>query len=377
MSLHPTRVVMWQRVIPEIATKREYLMHLLLALAGMHAQYEYYTSTVVDSNPTDYRNGAYFDGNSSADVDLYRMIEHHQKGLEGVQEALYHVSSATAEDVCCGSILITAFAFGSLSISGYNNSIEPGLSHEDESPSTEWLRLCRGLVGVIHEHWTTLKRGRLRSMLHYSHANDDWKMYPPLDPLSSSPRLIQGSRVLSIFAQGASKALSMLRAFSTTLFSSPAASSELSLSPYRNTEDSQLDTTDDYDADYGITIDKLEEIYMRILYVLHFTESERSCSASLDIQIDLEDAAITSWPEMISDAFISSLNPKCPLGIANGFSFTILAHFYLTLILLEDLWYLNRGIRKEIQKIARLVSNLNDSPLSNLMQWPMAVIHES
>ncbi|KAI7969814.1 hypothetical protein EIK77_006762 [Talaromyces pinophilus] len=343
----------------------------------MHAQYEYYTSALVDSNPTDYRNGACFDGNPSADVDLYRMIEHHQQGLEGVQEALCHVSSATAEDVCCGSILITAFAFGSLSISGYNNSIEPGLRHEDESPSTEWLRLCRGLVGVIREHWTTLKRGRLRSMLHYSHANDDWKLYPPLEPLSSSPRLIQGSRVLSIFAQGASQALSMLRTFSTTLFSSPAASSELSLSPYRNTEDSQLDTTGDYNADYGTTIDKLEEIYMRILHVLHFTESERSCSASLDIQIDLEDAAITSWPQMISDAFVSSLNPKCPLGIANGFSFTILAHFYLTLILLEDLWYLNRGIRKEIQKIARLVSNLNDSPLSNLMQWPMAVIHES
>jgi Fungal specific transcription factor domain len=371
MSLHPARVAMWQRVIPEIATKRKYLMHLLLALAGMHARFEYQASTPIDSNPTDYQNDACFVGNSSADVDLHRMIEHHQQGLEGIQEALCYVSSATAEDVLCGSILITAFAFGSLSISDLNKSIEP-----DESPSTEWLRLCRGLAGVVREHWATLKLGRLRSMLFYNHSNDDWKMYPALESLSGYPRLVQGSRALSIFAQGASRAISMLRTFSTTIYSSPAASSELSLSPSRNTEDSQLDRADEYDADYGNTIDKLEAIYMRILYVLRFTQSERDCHASLDIQIDLEDAAITSWPDMISDAFISSLKLEDEPGVANGFSFTILAHFYLTLILLEDLWYLNRGIRKEMHKIARLVRNLNDSSLSTLMQWPTAVMHE-
>lgn len=309
MSLHPKRVVTWHRVIPELATKRDFLMHLLLALAGMHARFEYYASALVDPNTTEDRNGACFVGNPSADVDLYRMIEHHQKGLEGIQDVLCHTSSETAKDVCCGSILITAFAFGSLSIGDYNNR-ESGFSHEDEHPSTEWLSLCRGLVGVIHEHWATLKLGRLRSMLLYDYANDDWKMYPPPRPLSVLPPLIQRSRIQSTFAQGASKALSMLRTFSKTHFSSPAASSELPLSPYQNTEDSQLDATDDYDADCGITIDKLEEIYMRILYVLHFTKSGRSCPASLDVQIDLEDAAVMFWSQMISDAFISSLDPK-------------------------------------------------------------------
>ncbi|CRG86145.1 hypothetical protein PISL3812_03148 [Talaromyces islandicus] len=364
MSLHPRRVTMWQRVIPKIATKREYLMHLLLALAGMYARFDYYTSTRVESNPTDYQNNSCFVGNSSADVDLYRMTEHHQKGLEGIQEALCHISSETAEDVFCGSILITAFAFGSLSISGPNENIEPGLSYENQSPSTDWLRLCRGLVSVVQEHWNTLKLGRLRSMLIYNHGNDDWKLHPAFEPLSNYPRLVQGSRVLSIFARGACKALSMLRTFSNTICSS-------------QTENSQSDKADDYDADYCNTIDKLEEIYKRILYVLHFTESGRDCPTSLDIQIDLEDAAITSWPQMISDAFIASLNSEGQHGIANGFSFTILAHFYLSLILLEDLWYLNRGIRKEIQKIACLVSSLNESPLTTLMQWPIAVIHES
>lgn len=36
MSLHSRRSQVWQRAIPELATKSRYLMHLLLALGGIH-----------------------------------------------------------------------------------------------------------------------------------------------------------------------------------------------------------------------------------------------------------------------------------------------------------------------------------------------------
>ncbi|KAL5041627.1 hypothetical protein BDW71DRAFT_163907 [Aspergillus fruticulosus] len=377
MSLHPKRIVVWQRVIPEIARKREYLMHLLLALAGLHARYEYYVSELADSISTSYQDSDCGVGDSSTDRDLHRIVEHHQRGLQGFREALGQMSSATAEEVFCGSILITAFAFGSLSICDPDTSTEPGSSNDDELPSTGWLHLCRGMVGVVSEHWATLKLGSLRCMLFYEYANDDWRSFGALLPSPIYPRLTQASRMVSIFAQGALRAVTMLRSFATAISSSPAASPATCSSVSQLASDSPSDTAGAIDADYSHAIDTLEEMYMRILYVLRFTESGRDCPASRDLQIDLEDAALTSWPQMISNSFIMSLTSQGQLDVADGFSFTILAHFYLTLVLHEDLWYLNRGARKEIKKIARLVSTLNNSTLCTLMQWPTAVLEGS
>lgn len=213
MSLHPKRADVWQRVIPEIAMKREYLMHLLLALAGAHARYEYYTSKLADSTSASFQESNCGVGDSAAGCGLHRIVEHHQEGLQGFQEALCQVSPMTAEEIFCGSILITAFALGSLSICDPDNSMEPGCSNGDEPPSTSWLHLCRGLVGVVHEHWATLKLGRLRSMFFYEYANDEWRSYAALLPSPSYPRVTQASRVLSIFAQGAFRAVTMPLSF--------------------------------------------------------------------------------------------------------------------------------------------------------------------
>ncbi|KAJ1709870.1 hypothetical protein NYO67_7993 [Aspergillus flavus] len=349
MSLHPKRADVWQRVIPEIAMKREYLMHLLLALAGSHARYEYYTSKLADSTSASFQESDCGVGDSAAGCGLHRIVEHHQEGLQRFQEALCQVSPMTAEEIFCGSILITAFALGSLSICDPDNS-------------------------VVHEHWATLKLGRLRSMFFYEYANDDWRSYAALLPSPSYPRLTQASRVLSIFAQGAPRAVTMLRTFAATIPSSPAASPASCSSISQFTSDSQSSAAGAFNTDYSNTIDTLEDMYMRILYVLRFTESGRDCPTSRDLQIDLEDAALTSWPQMLSGSFIMSLASPGWLETANGFSLTILAHFYLTFVLLEDIWYLNRGARKEIRKIARLVSTLNNSALCTLMEWPTAII---
>ncbi|KAE8365651.1 hypothetical protein BDV27DRAFT_101925 [Aspergillus caelatus] len=369
MSLHPKRMLIWQQVIPDMAAKREYLMHLLLALAGAHALYEsdiakcgrlgmgdnQLTSSCID-NPTIH--------------DLHRIIEHHQRGLKGFREALSDMTAATAEYVFCGSLLIVAFAFASLSIRDLNR-IEPGLMNEDnyESPFTDWLHLVRGLTSVVHEHWSTLKLGRLRAMFFYDYANDDWR-----HTLSSAsvPRLTNGSRMVLMFAQGAARGLSMLRTYATTLSSSRTVHEADAPSPQSSSD--THGKADELIQGHDNAIDKLEEMYMRILNVFHFTESGRDCSASRDFQIDLEEAAATSWPQMVSNDFIASLKPCNQVGIAEGFSYTILAHFYLVFVLFEDLWYLNKGFHEEIKKIFRLVSDLNNDRLLALMEWPMAVI---
>ncbi|KAL2850773.1 hypothetical protein BJX68DRAFT_72421 [Aspergillus pseudodeflectus] len=327
MNLHPKRIMVWQRAIPEIARKREYLMHLLLALAGSHARYECYVSELADPTSASYQDSDCVVGDSSTDRDLHCIVTHHQKGLQGFREALGQISSITAEEVFCGSILITAFAFGSLSICDPDTSTEPGSSNGDELPSTGWLHLCRGMVGVVSEHWATLKLGSLRCMLFYEYANDDWRSFGGPLPPPIYPRLAQASRTVSIFAQGASRALEMLRTFATAFSSSPAASPATCSSISQFTSDSQSDTAGAFDADYSNAIETLEEMYMRILYVLRFTESGRDCPASRDLQIDLEDAALTSWPQMLSNSFIASLALKGQLDTAGGFSFTILAHF--------------------------------------------------
>ncbi|KAE8164940.1 hypothetical protein BDV40DRAFT_259538 [Aspergillus tamarii] len=370
MSLHPKRMLIWQQTVPDMVAKREYLMHLLLALAGAHALYE---SDIAKCGPLGIAGNQLAPSaiDEPAIHDLHRIIEHHQRGLKGFREALSDMTTATAEYVFCGSLLIVAFAFASLSIRDLKR-IEPGLMNEDnyESPFTDWLHLVRGLTSVVHEHWPTLKLSRLRDMLFYDYANDDWKHTLSL---ASVPRLTNGSRMVLMFAQGAAQGLSMLRTYATTLSSSPTVHEANTPSP-QISSNTQIGKADELSQEQANAIDKLEEVYMRILNVFHFANSGRDCSASRDFQIDLEEAAIASWPHMLSNGFIASLKPCDQVEIAEGFSYTILAHFYLVFVLLEDLWYLNRGFHEEIKKIFRLVSDLNNDQLLTLMEWPMAVI---
>ncbi|ODM19765.1 hypothetical protein SI65_04751 [Aspergillus cristatus] len=108
MSSHQRRNTVWQRVIPELATKHHYLMHLLLALGGIHM--------VTQQNETD-QNGNYEDLDS---VDLAIIMEHHQRGLEGFRNEVSSTSPAKAELFLTGAMLLVGFAFASLKVRELN-----------------------------------------------------------------------------------------------------------------------------------------------------------------------------------------------------------------------------------------------------------------
>lgn len=381
MSLNAQRKLDWQRVIPDLAEKEEYLMHLLLALAGVHL-------TIEERLCIKRGNDEYMEGKERNDdgeysekagsVDLFYIIEHHQKGLQGFREALSTMSAATAESVFCGSFLLVAFAFASLRVrdlDGFDQT-QPGDGDANGYPRLDWLHLIRGLTSVVRQHWFALKAGRLRTMFFYRYANDDWKSSPP-SSTSSFPRLKHCSRRLSKFARGARQALSSLRTFTNTLRLEVRAESEsiLTSAPQDSSSSSSSDT-DTLLREQSNAIDQLEETYMRTLHILQFTESEQNCSVALDVQTDLEEAAITSWPHSMPIAFICSLQSGGDIGIMGGALYTILAHFYLVHVMFEDLWYFQGAFEKEIMKIYGLVGKLEDDQLNSLMRWPMAVIDE-
>jgi hypothetical protein len=366
MSLNPERGIVWQRVIPELASKNEFLMHLMLSLAGVHM-----LSESQSRNHTDIISDADSNADAGANdletptlIDLNIVIEHHQKGLRMFQEVLSTVSAATAEAVSCGSFLLVAFAFASLHLRDPEKSFTPATqSLNTGRPRLDWLHLVRGLTIVTGQHWHTLRRSRLRALLYYRYRNDDWKLHPRLST-PSLPRLKHCSPRLKRFAHGAYEAISNLRILTsnTTSIATPTSThSSCSFLSEKQDEHAQ-------------TIDIMEEMYMRILHVLHFPGDEQDASAALDIEADIEDAAIISWPHLVPNGFIYMLELNEGLGVAEGVSYTILAHFYLIIVLFENTWFLKGGFEKEISKINTLVGSLGDSQLGLLMRWPVEVI---
>ncbi|GAA92322.1 hypothetical protein AKAW_10436 [Aspergillus luchuensis IFO 4308] len=301
MALHPERKLIWQRVIPTLAAEEEYLMHLLLALAGTHALCEAESPEAKSLDPNLDPN---FQNNPEANSfrDYHRILDHHQKGLEGFRHALSEATASTAEYIFCGSILIVAFAFASLRIRalrdkgmGFHNGDSAG------EPWIDWLHLVRGLGAF------------------------DYGMNVEDTPSPDS-------------------------------YGSP-----------------NIQTIPELLREQISTIDRLEDMYMRILYVFRFTASERDSSISMDIQTDLEEAAVLSWPHLISQSFILSIQQGQGAGVFEGFSYVILAHFYVILLLFEDLWYLRGAFPREIRNTHMLVVKLGDEALMPLMQWPMAM----
>ncbi|XHF96687.1 hypothetical protein AWENTII_000307 [Aspergillus wentii] len=356
MSFSPGKILVWECIIPDIAAKDTFLMHLLLALAGLD---------ILTSNDSRRRN-------ISHTTELHALVEHHQKGLQGLQEKLATGGDANAEAAFAGSMLIVAFAFASLGISSL--CVEPQISQPLEKPQIHWMRLVRGITSIAQQFWVALKLSRLRPLLQYNNANEDWKLLgsePPTAPLRS----IQ-SQSLSAFALGARQAISNLRGFLSTLRATvtsgdyntaPSPTSSTSPGSNGNPDPDQLFTA----QDHAITV--AEDLYMRILYVLHLHRIEPSPSHH-DIQAEMEDAAISSWPHLVSDAFISSLDADHSPDIPTGFSFAILAHLYLLLTLLDGLWYLRGNFRIEIKKANALVAELDSPELAGLMAWVMDVV---
>ncbi|GCB17201.1 hypothetical protein AAWM_00086 [Aspergillus awamori] len=369
MALHPQRKLIWQRVIPTMAAEQEYLMHLLLALAGTHALCE------ADSPDTNLLNSKFDQTIPEAECfrDYHRILDHHQKGLEGFRHALSEATASTADYIFCGSILTVAFSFASLRIRalgdkgiGFHNGDSAG------EPWIDWLHLVRGLGALVGEHYIALRTSRLRTLMDHPQANEHWKDFSATSPTRVFPRLRHASPQFVRFSQGAAQQISLLRDFANTLTQDFGINMEDTPSP-DSYGSPNLQTIPELLREQVSTLDRLEEMYMRTLYVFQFSTSERDSSASVDIQTDLEDAAVLSWPLIISNTFILSLQQGQDAGMFGGFSYVILAHFYVILLLFEDLWYLRGAFPREIQNVHRLVEKLGDGALVSLMEWPMAM----
>jgi hypothetical protein len=368
MSFDRDKCLVWERVFPDIAGTNEFLMHLLLALAGL----DILTEDPLASQTLRLGTNSTYDPHTKKieSAKLKVVIEHHHLGLKGLQEELWTASESNAEILMIGSMLIVGFAFASLRLGDMSSSapspIDPYLNSENAvndagKPHTHWLRLVRGASSIMQQHWLTLKRGRCRALLHFRNSHEDWKLCQ--SELEGLVPVGVGSRI-SDFALGASQAVFNLRAFLRSI--------ETIEQPIpQNFEQSNIFQ----EQHHALAV--MEDMYMRVLYALQLQRNESQPSSDLDAQAEVEEVAVTSWPTLVSQGFISSLESYDRFGAVEGLSFTILAHLYLTLSILESIWYLGATFDHEIVKINRMVAGLGDGQLAKLMEWPMEVIRLS
>ncbi|KAJ6009069.1 hypothetical protein N7499_000977 [Penicillium canescens] len=90
LSLNPGKALIWGRVSPDIADKNAFLMHLLIALAGV--------DILTTQQPNEQMHA-----NLDA-AKLQTLVEHHQMGLQGLQEQLAAVKHTNAEVLFAGSM---------------------------------------------------------------------------------------------------------------------------------------------------------------------------------------------------------------------------------------------------------------------------------
>ncbi|KAH1494953.1 hypothetical protein KXW25_000962 [Aspergillus fumigatus] len=352
MTLNLRRQHIWQTVIPRFAMRSEALMHLLLALAGLDYaaagtadEHLGLVSPDIQSQPSpahgdhDHRHRH----NHTLDATYLRIIiEHHQRGLEAFRTELANLSSANLHLVFAGSMLLVAFALASLRIRNLNDA-----HSQPRQPRLDWIFLIHGLCTVIKHNWPAVRMGPLRAMTQYGYANDDWRMCPR-DALCSVASMRRGcSPRLVAFCRGADEALTQLVGSHASL----AAREGRAL------------------AEQKAALELLEGMYMRTLYVVHFSDEARE--SPRDVQADLEDAALMAWAEFLPDGFLDTLAGG---GVGATLSYVILAYFHLLFSLFESVWYVQGGFDGEIVQIQALVEMSGESELMPLMQWPVAVI---
>ncbi|KAJ5967492.1 hypothetical protein N7501_003740 [Penicillium viridicatum] len=360
MTLHQRRSNVWQRIIPELASENQYLMHLLLALGGIHM-----VKQKADANRT-----VVFEDSDT--MDLAIIMEHHQRGLEGFREDVSRLSPSNAEAVFTGSILMVAFAFAFLKIQDLNPLTGPtkgtsgattDLFSTNTIPRLNWLYLNRGVTSVLGDQWPALKASRLRQILLLQHSDQSWvgSSNAPSRLSRCSPRLLR-------FADGARQAVASLK---TSLNMLGHPSNDLSSCSGTPTSQPSPPTTLDWAMDvHNETIHILESFYSRILSVLGCASTENPTDE--EIQLDLEEAAILSWPNLLPSAFLASLESNDHNHL-RGLSLVILAHFYL-INTLVDTWYMRGSFESEILRVHALIGSLNESHLSTFMLWPNEVM---
>ena len=360
MTLHRKRSNVWQRIMPELASKSRYLMHLLLALGGIHM-----IKQKADAIETSVE--------SSDPVDLEIIMVHHQRGLEGFREEVSRISPSNAESVFTGSLLLVAFAFAFLRVqdlhplTGVAEEMSGAMatpSLKNDTPRLNWLYLNRGVNSVISDQWYALKNSRLRPILVLSHTDESWEglsSYAPSRLSRCSPRLLK-------FAEGAHQAVASIKA-SLDVLGPPL--DDLSSCSGTPTSQPSPSTTLDWSLDaHNEAVRILDSSYSRILSVLRCAATEDSIDE--EIQVDFEEAAILSWPCSIPSAFLASLE-RSDRNSLYGHSLVILAHLYLVNTLV-DTWYMRGSFENEILKITALIGSLNGDQLSAFMMWPNEVL---
>ncbi|KAL4944150.1 hypothetical protein BDV06DRAFT_188198 [Aspergillus oleicola] len=352
MSLNPARQKVWQCIIPGLAARHKFLMHLLLALSGL--DYFHPDGHFIPDLPVETVSQSGQPSSTGTNDHLQVVVGHHQCGIQGFRTQLSALSHSNCHEVFAGSLLLVGFAFASLRVRIW------GDSHLSAVPlpklRLDWIYLIRGQTTVIRQCWPSLRMGPLREILQYPGATEDWKMYPSemfaaAAPPKCSPRI-------SRFCQGAYKALSRLKVLEE---STPAPVDEDEDSPR-----SRPDTTS-----YAIkdALDVLESIYMRILYLVQFHRDGRCTSA--EIEADMEDAAVMGWPQALPGEFLTTLGDA---DVSPSLSLVILAHFYLTLALFEATWFLKGAFDEEILKMDALFKTYGDKTFISLMEWPVSVL---
>ncbi|GFF21184.1 nucleotide-diphospho-sugar transferase [Aspergillus terreus] len=353
MSLSPRRRHIWETVIPEFAMRNEALMHLLLALAGL----DLFSSdrSVADGRHPSPAGSSPAAANHHMDAAyLTVVIEHHQQGLKAFREELSNLSSSTIHHAFAGSMLIVGFALASLHIR--NLSDGPLSETHPLQPRLDWISLIQGLGTVVRQHWPELRVGPLRDMTYFIYNNDDWRMYPR-ETFVGVPHRPCSARIAK-FCGGACDALMNLRNARETMQSNPCL-----------LEDQGASFEQDLLSKQNDALDILEQNYMRVLYVVRLTGG--ASGSSLDVEADLEDAAVMAWPELLPGEFLATLNK---VGMLSNLSYVILAYFHLIFSLLESFWYIKDGFDEEIMKIKALIEKSGDRVSISLMQWPVSVI---
>jgi hypothetical protein len=362
MTSHQGRSNVWQRVIPELASENRYLMHLLLALGGIHM-----VKQKVDAS------GTVGLGDSDT-VDLAIVMEHHQRGLEGFREEVSLLSPSNAEAVFTGSLLVVAFAFAFLKIQDLNPLTRPteemsgamtDLPSTNNIPRLNWLYLNRGVTSVIRDQWSVLKSSRIRQILVLRSDDESWansSSYAPSRLSRCPPRILR-------FAEGAHKAITAIK---DSLNMVEPTRDDLSSCSGTPTSQPSPSGTLEWAMDAHLeTIRILESFYLRILSVLRCAVTE--IDTDKEIQVDFEDAAILSWPCLLPSAFLASLE-RSDSNSLHGYSLVILAHFYL-MNTLVDTWYMRGAFELEILRVNTLIESLDNSQLSTFMLWPKEVMN--
>ncbi|KAL4746834.1 hypothetical protein BDW72DRAFT_206998 [Aspergillus terricola var. indicus] len=363
MAFDEKRRRVWERVIPTIAANHCYLMHLLLAVGGVHM-----IATQAGLGDNIHPSGADL-------LSLRRIMEHYQCGLQGFREEVSHISQFNSEAVYAGSLLLVAFAYASFHLSGPNMqgvNVDLLLDLASENPEDNglhlrWLHLIRGVSSVVLDQWPALKASRLRPLLLFFHGEEYWNDIP-FEP--SGARLSRCSPRLRVFAQGSSRAIAELHAVWAVI---RPPSLDISSNVESPASLSSSTTVDGAHNEQVRAISVLDMIYSRINGALQCSTGEQGHPSDLDVQNNLEEAAVLSWPILLTSDFIARLEMTNRTDPIWRHSLIILAHFYV-INTLVDRWYLKGLFEREILKISDLISATGDPQMAPLMRWPVGVI---